>query len=217
MQIYRLIFVFLLILLTGCDQQKIDKLTAEKKSLEDKVFQLQNKNQEAQAKIDQDYAIRKAEFDELEYQAGIAAGCRYFFNVCSASVTAPGDSAQKSGYSGGGTPIFWAIYLSKCLFVLAVFFLGLVSWKHLARPTLHAQKHADMELDKTRQSIEREKARLERTQDAVWQAEKKLKEADYVLKKKEADILEKEDRLTKLNEDLKAAEAAKQALTSFKF
>lgn len=217
MQIYRLIFVFLLILLTGCDQDTIDKLTAENKSLKDQIFQLQNQNQETQIKIDQDYAKRRAEFDEFEYQAGIAAGCRHFVNVCSASVTAPGDSAQKAGYSGGGTPIFWAIYLSKCLFMFSVFFLGLVSWKHLVRPTLHAQKHADMELEKTKKSIENEQARLKKTQDATWQAEKKLKEANDGLEKKESEIFTMEDRLAELNEDIKAVEAAKQALNSFKF
>ena len=78
MQIYRLIFVFFLIFLTGCDQQRIDKLSTDKKSLQDQIFQLQNQIQEAQAKIDQDYATKKAVFDELEYQAGIAAGCRHF-------------------------------------------------------------------------------------------------------------------------------------------
>ena len=217
MQIYRMIFVFFLIFLTGCDQQRIDKLSTDKKSLQDQIFQLQNQIQEAQAKIDQDYATKKAVFDELEYQAGIAAGCRHFVNVCSASTTASGDSAQKAGYSGGGTAIFWAIYLSKCLFVLAVFFLGLVSWKHLVRPTLYAQKLADVELDKTRKSIEQGRIRFEKTQESTRQLEKKNNDAERALESKEAEILEKEERLVKLNEDLKVAEAARQALNSFKF
>lgn len=217
MQIYRLIFVFLVIVLTGCDQDKIDDLTVRNELLEEQVLQLQNQNQEEKNKITKDYAKRKAEFDQFEYQAGITAGCRHFVNVCPASVTAPGDSAQKAGYSGGGTPIFWAIYFSKCSFVLSVFWLMLVSWKRLVRPTLHAQKHADMELDKTQKSIEQEKARLEKTQAATWQAEKNLKEAERKLEKKEAEIFEKDEQLAELNHDLKGAEAAKQALNSFKF
>ena len=87
----------------------------------------------------------------------------------------------------------------------------------MVRPTLYAQKLADVELDKTRESIEQGRIRFEKTQESTRQLEKKNNDAERALESKEAEILEKEERLVKLNEDLKVAEAARQALNSFKF
>jgi hypothetical protein len=210
MPAHRIVFIILALLLVGCesDQEKIKTLEAEKLQLQIQVHRLQRISQEAQEKVDVDYARQMAAFDQAEHLAGIARGCRALVNVCPESVTAPGDAAIAAGHSGAGTSVWWLIWWAKWLFFILILGLAAALWTLRLRPDLNAQRVADKKLNKThadlhqaklleaaakhrQEEIERGLASKER---AIEQAEIRLQGYEYEIgqTKVELDELEQE-------------------------
>ena len=224
MQFYRVVFMLAALLLTGCSQEEISQLRQDNTQLKEdasrlrrQVSQLQQVSQEAQAKVNQDYARRMAEFDQAMAQAGVANGCRALFNVCPASITAPGDAAMAAGYGGGSTLVFWAIYLTKMTFAAAVLGFGLALWTHRLRPDLTAQRQAGLELDQARKALRQSEFTASQATQERLKIEEKIQAAQLTLEQLEFEILEQRQELAAVNASMKEKKSDMDALSVFKF
>jgi preprotein translocase subunit SecF len=142
-------------LLVGCsDDSEIKKLREENTQLKEQTKELvkQNRrlissNQDAQDKVNANYGKAVAEQDHMDSEAAIANGCRAIFNICTNSMTAPGDAVIKNGTASGGSGlIFWFIFTCKFLFIIFIVFLSIDLWTRRFKPNLDAAKNAQIEL-----------------------------------------------------------------------
>ena len=207
--------------LVGCvcdapTQKEFDDQKAQKESLERQVQQLQESNLEAQEKIDKNYAKRMAEFDQAEYFAGIAQGCRAVFNVCPKSVTEPGDAAIAAGASGGGSNRFWIIWAIKCAAFLGGFLIILAAFTYRLRPDLQAKNLADEALEQTRKNQKQANELLAKTNLEHKEKKLNLTNAENLLVRLEDEIEVAKNELQKLEHDIKKKNDALDALGSFK-
>lgn len=213
--------ILILLALFGCDldvhsQKEFNDQKEQKENLEKQVQQLLQSNLEAQEKIEKNYAKRMADFDQAEYLAGIAQGCRAVINVCPKSMTAPGDAAIAAGASGGGTNRFWTIWAIKCAVFLGGFLIILAAFTYRLRPDLQAKNLADEALAKTRVDQIQANELLAKTNLAHAQRKQDLTDAEESLDEYEDQIETAKDELQKLEHDIKKKKDALDALGSFK-
>jgi DNA repair exonuclease SbcCD ATPase subunit len=137
--------IFLLLALGGCSPE-LSRVKAENEALREQVNQLQHSNLVANERLNRDYAVRMAEFEKSEHLAGITQGCRVIFNLCPATMTAPGDEAIKNGASGAFTVTYWTMLFLKACFLLGVIFSAVAFWSWRLKPDLTAKTRLDQEL-----------------------------------------------------------------------
>ena len=224
MYFYRLFLILVALFLAGCSQQEISQLKQDNTQLKEdnrllrrQVNQLQQTSQEAQAKVDQDYAKRMAEFDQAMDQAGVVNGCRALFNLCPASITAPGDTAKAAGYGGGTTLVFWAIYLTKITFMVAILGFGLALWTRRLRPDLTAQRLANIELDQTKTALRENEFAISKINEDRQKIEEEIQATELILVGLRYEIYEKKDALAALDTSMKNKKSDMDALSAFKF
>ena len=224
-----------MMLLTGClDGPEIEKLRKENAQLNNQVNELTinnqtlvSSNQEAQAKINIDYGKRAAEMEQMQTEAAIAGACRVLFNICPASITAPGDAALQKEVSGGSHWIFWGIYLAKTLTLILPFLLLFDLWTRRFKPNLDALGHAQRDLQdaktqlaETLKSQSSTKKNLNDLTDEYTLQRKNLN-ADLAkrrqeIEKTDAELESKKSQIQALEEEHKKKESAVKALQSFK-
>ena len=226
----------IVMMLTGClDGPEIKELREENTQLKNRVAELDSRNQqlvssnqEAQAKINIDYGKRVAELEQMQIEAAIARGCRQLFNICPASITAPGDAALQQEVSGGNSWIFWGIYLAKILMIVLPFLLLLELWTHRFKPNLNALDQAKRDL----QDAENQLAEIQQLQSSTQTNLNALKD-EYTLQRKnlngdlakrrqeiektDAELESKKSQMQALEEERKKKESTVKALQSFKF
>lgn len=215
-RIHRIISAALAVLvLAGCidQQERIDKLEATNLRQRETIAQFE-------IAFDQDYASRMAKFEQAERHAAIATGCMRLINVCPNSITAPGVAAIAQGHSGGGSFLFWAIYLGKLVFALVVMGCGLALWTMRLRPDLNANQLAREALLATQKACEDTQEATRRATTHAIVEQQGLRNQIEALRVS-CDELDKELEsrqiaLANLQEEISELEAARSALRVFK-
>lgn len=225
MHIYRLLILFLAMLLSGCtesteDFKKLNKLV-EEQTYNIGVLQYRNKIQaerieELESDIRKNFYGKLLERKNLEKEAAIAHACRYpfNFNVCPNSMVKAGDDAIKQGISGGSDYIFWSLVFLKIFTPLLAICIPLVFFFYIKNKYLNGIyiriEDANAVLDKAssnKNKIENEIDKLIKSiasnELAGKKANKDLSELGESIKLNNIKLMEENNSLKRMNDDLK--------------
>ncbi|WP_322034619.1 hypothetical protein [Burkholderia sp. BCC1970] len=188
-----LVTLIFALLLVGCGD---DSLRERNAMLQQQVEQLQQ---------------QQLALEYWERQAGIAEACDAVIPLCPSLITAAGHAAERGGYRGGSSWLFWTIFLLKLTSVGAVIGGAVAAYRlGAARWAMPAQD----DLAQARSTIDKATETVFQAREEASQARQQAREAQTLLEERRAALVSIQATHDRLKTEVERLEAVRKALRS---